>query len=47
MGLGEERMTKWKCKSCGTTERWEAVVHMDGSPTDFCTTCHFTQERLE
>ncbi len=38
---------KWKCKSCGTEDRYKAVVHRDRTPTDFCTECHFTQQRLE
>ena len=38
---------KWKCKICGTENRLYAVTDGKGNPTDFCTLCHFTQQRLE
>jgi len=44
---GDMMAKKWKCKSCGTENRLYAVTDGKRTPTDFCTNCHFTQQRLE
>ena len=47
MLMDHKKSKKWKCKSCGEDNKLFAVANRDGSPTDFCTKCHFTQQRLE
>ena len=44
--MNKQMAKKWKCKSCGDTKTWRAVKRKDGTLTDFCSTCHFTQKRL-
>jgi len=43
---GDLMAKKWKCKSCGQDNVLFAVTDGKGTPTDFCTKCHFTQQRI-